>query len=958
MENLQLAFAEKIHDASITNRLVVFVGAGVSNNSGVPTWNTLIDALKFELPESLKQEHDALKVAQMYKDTRGDKEFVEKVEAVLKHRNTLPNPLHKAILDLKPCHIITTNYDNLIEQAIANEKLQFHIISKDSDLPYTQYENMLIKMHGDFENNNIVLTETDYYNYENNFPLISTFIRSLFATKVILCVGFSFNDLNLKIITNSIKDLLGKDFQPVYLLVDHKDDVIQSNYLRKKGVQSVWIPKNEVTNFISDKKIKNKVETIESELGQRVYEQIRFLNGFSFEGENIIDNLHELISSFFYEIPFFITAIDKILPKSLGHPHVLTNGIQFITSNYFKKFKENYKEFSQKKNLLTANLNKISFLRHVAFINGVIKLDDLVLFSEASYKRRCEKLKEEKDIVDYIWEFDLENVSNRLKYLNSHSLNFTYEDLELPYAYFSLGKYYDAYQLYDKYSEIYWKNKKYILYFICKYNIKAISNGIYAEKIFDVCINVEPLLEEIRGADLNEILHKCPINEDVKRVFSDLLNYHNYLDLLKDSIELQNKIYSAKKSADKGGASANSNIPSLGMKLYRCLNFSTMNYIISTNVNYANEIFRVGVSGLLIAHKIPKRKFMNGMMENSRLEEIDKDLVTLMMFTIKDYKTLDSIWKQYDIGSIKITDEALDYITTIIKNIDLSEKYLVHLTAQGFFVEVFNKLLFICSKIDNNISNLTLLFKVFVKFRMCFIVDNTASLLSLNVMKSNLSVLECESIFNYYDEVASIEKNVPKLLEVLSIYMQEQGIVLSEDVELKILLEAMKINNLNVRLGGIYYRIANHKLKRKIINYFQKHIYKAELVAKLIIQYGIPYFNRNNLTAYIESLRKVSDNKDYLYFLLPLAREYKKSKDNINKKSIQNLAASVKPLLFLISPESILVNDVEPHWLYYCDNKQLKTLCKQELYRKKCVELIESDFELKEDFKHKFYKCI
>ena len=40
MENLQLAFAEKIHEASITNRLVVFVGAGVSNNSGVPTWNT------------------------------------------------------------------------------------------------------------------------------------------------------------------------------------------------------------------------------------------------------------------------------------------------------------------------------------------------------------------------------------------------------------------------------------------------------------------------------------------------------------------------------------------------------------------------------------------------------------------------------------------------------------------------------------------------------------------------------------------------------------------------------------------------------------------------------------------------------------------------------------------------------------------------------------------------------
>ena len=36
---------------------------------------------------------------------------------------------------------------------------------------------MLIKMHGDFNVGNIVLTENDFANYNNNFPLINAFVN-------------------------------------------------------------------------------------------------------------------------------------------------------------------------------------------------------------------------------------------------------------------------------------------------------------------------------------------------------------------------------------------------------------------------------------------------------------------------------------------------------------------------------------------------------------------------------------------------------------------------------------------------------------------------------------------------------------------------------------------------------------------------------------------------------------
>lgn len=208
MNNIQISNILRIQEASKQDKLVIFVGAGVSTNSGVPMWSKLIESLKDDLPESLKRETDDLKIAQLYKDSRGYKEYIEKIKETLMYGRISPNAIHYAILDLNPCHIITTNYDDLIEQAVTQKYQQYYVVKKDSDLPYLQYQNTIIKMHGDYETDNIVLTENDYYNYPNNFPLIRSFVQSLFASKLILFVGFSFNDMNLKIILPKFRSIL------------------------------------------------------------------------------------------------------------------------------------------------------------------------------------------------------------------------------------------------------------------------------------------------------------------------------------------------------------------------------------------------------------------------------------------------------------------------------------------------------------------------------------------------------------------------------------------------------------------------------------------------------------------------------------------------------------------------------------------------------------------------------
>ena len=53
----------------------------------------------------------------------------------------------------------------------------YDVVSKDSDLPYTPNNKMLIKMHGDFNNKNIVFKEDDYLSYSQNFKLIEKYIK-------------------------------------------------------------------------------------------------------------------------------------------------------------------------------------------------------------------------------------------------------------------------------------------------------------------------------------------------------------------------------------------------------------------------------------------------------------------------------------------------------------------------------------------------------------------------------------------------------------------------------------------------------------------------------------------------------------------------------------------------------------------------------------------------------------
>ncbi|HGE8300781.1 TPA: SIR2 family protein [Serratia marcescens] len=241
-----LSFSEydlnEILNSSQDNKLVLFIGAGFSKFSEtelvkIPTWSELISELKDDL--GLSEESDFLKIAQLYYLKYGQNSYVKKIKSTI--RDLDPSLFHKMLFELNPHYIITTNWDGLLEKTAQDIGLAYDLVSSDVDLAQSHLDKKIIKMHGDFRQNNFVFKEDDYLQYSQNFPLIENFIKGIFSTNTVVFLGYSYSDYDLKQIVSWVTTI-SKATPRKYLLQKNHDDA-QALYLRNHGI-SLLTPMN------------------------------------------------------------------------------------------------------------------------------------------------------------------------------------------------------------------------------------------------------------------------------------------------------------------------------------------------------------------------------------------------------------------------------------------------------------------------------------------------------------------------------------------------------------------------------------------------------------------------------------------------------------------------------------------------------------------------------------------
>ena len=773
-DNSQIDSGKRIYEASVSNDLVVFVGAGVSANSGVSDWQQLTEHFKNALPDSIQSEQDYLKVAELYKNRVPDNEYLNNVRDFLECEGKHFNSIHKAILRLNPAHIITTNFDNFLEEACAELRMPFSVIRSDKHVPKALLSRYLIKMHGDFESGRIVLTEKDYYDYARNYPLIDTLVKSIFSSKTVLFVGFSFNDLNLKIILNSVQSILGADAKPVYLLGDYEEDSIIIDYLKHKGVLPFWLP-NEICNQYGEEAPMDLVD----ERGRAIYRQLSCLKNDVSRPLNILSELYSYAKLVENYMPFFyVTGLNKIVSSKTCSWSITGRGIQ-LESESLREITNQCKTRDGFRRFLELRGEEYHALIRTAVNNRILSFGPIKLTKIKEF-RRCWK-SDEKIIngCSLFLDFDYRAIRRRIIELENMERTYSHQDLELPFIKWLLGDLFSAFNLYESLENSYWESNNTFLYFICVFNKYSLLRGsIPINKRFSFN-KLESVREKVKDIDMVNILSEMLIDTRIKNNLLDLVNNKYYIDAFSRVNKLMNGILAARFRSENGGFIQNDSIKVLSWELCRSYDYSLVNYLITTNSSCAYETYRNGIIGLINAHFIKPVRSKDGLFAASRLETLEAGHIKLMIFAI-DAEDLRNAFNFYGIDSLLLDSDACKYFQGVIDNITRDRRIIGGLLREDILVDKLENILYLYRKVSNKLSRTSKIIDFFICFNL--FLHPSLGLFFQNLAYSiiiskeySLSEEQCRRIISLFPELIEPDSLPSSLVCVVSCRMKMQG---------------------------------------------------------------------------------------------------------------------------------------------------------------------------------------
>jgi hypothetical protein len=256
----------------------LFVGAGLSIASGLPTWakmlKELIEEMK-KLPFDTKAQvsdyekmisnpNKYLLIAEDLKSNLG-KHFNEYLERRFADPKVNPNANHNLIAATKYQFIITTNYDKLIEKAFAFTSQLFPAVltnTSSRDIAYKLWnkEFFIVKAHGDvtIRKDEIVMTERDYREIMFRNSGFQSAMQVMFSTKSIIFVGSSFTDPDFILLMRYLHSAYHGGGPTHYILIDDSEilDVEAKRYMADFNLHSIkYKAANnyiEITEFLTE----------------------------------------------------------------------------------------------------------------------------------------------------------------------------------------------------------------------------------------------------------------------------------------------------------------------------------------------------------------------------------------------------------------------------------------------------------------------------------------------------------------------------------------------------------------------------------------------------------------------------------------------------------------------------------------------------------------------------------
>lgn len=291
----QESFIEGAKKAYRNQDMVLFLGAGVSRDGGIPVWPTLVKKLHISMLNSLTKDkalsfeekkmiqelafdnslESPLLQMRYIKGAFSNEEYYQFVHEAMYGDGVEPNTklLHAITKICMPQRsycgirsIITYNFDNLLEMKLFDKEIQYKVISCEKDKQQVDRLN-IYHVHGYLPKNykenseelNLIFSEEDYHKvYRDAYSWSNLAQLNALRENTCLFIGCSLTDPNLRRLLDVAarngeaprhyafmkRDVIGQG-----KMVNHKilemyqrmDDEIRTAYYKALGLNIIWV---------------------------------------------------------------------------------------------------------------------------------------------------------------------------------------------------------------------------------------------------------------------------------------------------------------------------------------------------------------------------------------------------------------------------------------------------------------------------------------------------------------------------------------------------------------------------------------------------------------------------------------------------------------------------------------------------------------------------------------------